>query len=221
MRLLGLFARKSQPNQVFRWKTKRDGSLADRLFQNSGTGKLQKRLRGDLDNILLKALRKEPSQRYHSVDQFSEDLNRHLLGLPIEAVPHSALYNISRFIKRRKKLLAVSLIVVGLILGAFVITAGEYNEAAKSLARANQSNYVALVEAADVVQIEGGDYANARSVLERTPKAQRRWEWDYLEDAIDSSIQSIRLPAGGTNPYSSWTRTEPGELEPDFCIIVR
>ena len=139
-----------------------DGSLADRLFQNSATGKLQKRLRGDLDNILLKALRKEPSQRYHSVDQFSEDLNRHLLGLPIEAVPHSALYNISRFIKRRKKLLAVSLIVVGLISGAFAITAGEYNEAAKSLARANQSNYVALVEAADA-QIEGGDYANAKS----------------------------------------------------------
>src|SRR4030095_4856043 len=44
-----------------------------------------KQLRGDLDNILLMALRKDPSRRYSSVEQFSEDIRRHLEGLPVIA----------------------------------------------------------------------------------------------------------------------------------------
>src|SRR5580704_8333415 len=47
--------------------------------------KLRRRLRGDLDNIALMALRKEPQRRYSSVLQFSEDIRRHLQGLPVTA----------------------------------------------------------------------------------------------------------------------------------------
>ena len=47
--------------------------------------KLQRRLSGDLDNIVLKALRKEPERRYASVEQLDEDLRRHLEGLPVIA----------------------------------------------------------------------------------------------------------------------------------------
>src|SRR5258705_9510698 len=42
-----------------------------------------KLLRGDLDNIVLKALRKEPERRYASAQEFSEDIRRHLEGLPV------------------------------------------------------------------------------------------------------------------------------------------
>ena len=45
--------------------------------------RLRRRLAGDLDNIVLKALSKEPARRYASVDQFSEDIRRHLAGLPV------------------------------------------------------------------------------------------------------------------------------------------
>jgi eukaryotic-like serine/threonine-protein kinase len=42
-------------------------------------------LKGDLDNIVLMALRKEPPRRYSSVSEFSEDIHRHLTGLPVRA----------------------------------------------------------------------------------------------------------------------------------------
>lgn len=48
--------------------------------------KLQRRLRGDLDNITLKALRKEPEQRYKSVEELSEDIRRHLEKFPSRRV---------------------------------------------------------------------------------------------------------------------------------------
>jgi serine/threonine protein kinase len=47
--------------------------------------KLRRRLRGDLDNIVLMAMRKEPERRYASVEQFSSDIERHLDGLPVIA----------------------------------------------------------------------------------------------------------------------------------------
>ena len=52
---------------------------------------LRRRLEGDLDNILLKALRKEPARRYGSAEQLNEDLRRHLEGLPVSAVRERAL----------------------------------------------------------------------------------------------------------------------------------
>jgi serine/threonine-protein kinase len=54
--------------------------------------RLRRRLAGDLDTIVLKALRKEPSRRYASVDAMIEDLDRHRTGLPVRARPDSVTY---------------------------------------------------------------------------------------------------------------------------------
>ncbi|HQX55721.1 MAG TPA: serine/threonine-protein kinase, partial [Pyrinomonadaceae bacterium] len=57
-------------------------------------------LEGDLDNIILKALRKEPERRYQSVQEFSEDIRRHLSGLPVTATADTRLYRLSKFVGR-------------------------------------------------------------------------------------------------------------------------
>lgn len=72
------------------------------------------RLRGDLDNIVLKALRKEPERRYSSVEQFSEDVRRHLRGLPVHARENTWLYRSQTFVRRNP-------ILVGAIATAFLI----------------------------------------------------------------------------------------------------
>ena len=71
-----------------------------------------KLLRGDLDNIVLKALRKEPERRYPSVQEFSEDIRRHLAGLPVTATADTAYYRLNKFVKRHS---------VGVLAGALVI----------------------------------------------------------------------------------------------------
>ncbi len=74
-------------------------------------------LRGDLDAILLKALRKEPGQRYASAAEFAADLERHLEGRPVLARRGSLLYRAGRTAKRRRTLL-LNLVFVALLVAA-------------------------------------------------------------------------------------------------------
>ncbi len=61
-----------------------------------------KDLRGDLDNIILKALHKDRERRYASVERFAEDIRAHLQGLPVKARPDSFGYRASKFLKRNR-----------------------------------------------------------------------------------------------------------------------
>ncbi len=62
--------------------------------------RLIRRLRGDLDEIVLKALRKRPDERYGSVRELEEDLRRHLEGLPVEASTGAWSYRARKFVRR-------------------------------------------------------------------------------------------------------------------------
>ncbi len=70
--------------------------------------KLSKRLSGDLDNIVLMALRKEPQRRYPSVEQFAQDIRRHLERLPVIARKDTFGYRTSKFITRHKAAVTVA-----------------------------------------------------------------------------------------------------------------
>jgi serine/threonine protein kinase len=77
-------------------------------------------LKGDLDNIILKALRKEPDRRYSSVEQFSEDVRRHLTGLPVSASSDTWSYRATKFVRRnRYSVAAAGLILITLLAGLF------------------------------------------------------------------------------------------------------
>ncbi|MCU0239453.1 MAG: serine/threonine protein kinase, partial [Pyrinomonadaceae bacterium] len=76
------------------------------------------KLKGDLDNIILKSLRKEPERRYKTVEEFSADIWRHLDGLPVTARPATFSYRASKFFQRNKLVVvATSLILLSLIGG--------------------------------------------------------------------------------------------------------
>ena len=82
-----------------------------------------KSLRGDLDNIVLKALRKEPERRYSSVEQFSEDIRRHQSGLPVTASRDTLNYRVVKFVARNRAAVAsLSLLVLALIGGVIGTT---------------------------------------------------------------------------------------------------
>jgi len=82
-----------------------------------------KLLRGDLDNIVLMAMRKEPERRYSSVEQFAEDIRRYLNGLPVIAREDSFAYRADKFVRRNKVGVAAAAgIAVSLIAGIFATT---------------------------------------------------------------------------------------------------
>jgi tetratricopeptide (TPR) repeat protein len=88
-----------------------------------------KSLRGDLDNIVLMALRKEPARRYSSVGQFSEDIRRHLEGLPVIARRDTVGYRTSKFVARHRLAVAASGLVALAILGSLLIALWETRQA--------------------------------------------------------------------------------------------
>ena len=80
--------------------------------------KLRRRLEGDLDNIVAKALRKEPGRRYPSVLALSEDIRRHCEGLPVTARKDTLRYRAGKFVRRNKVgVTAAVLVVLALVTG--------------------------------------------------------------------------------------------------------
>ena len=79
-------------------------------------------LRGDLDNIVLMALRKEPERRYASVERFSEDIRRHLEGLPVQAHKDTFSYRASKFVRRNKTGVLAALLLALALIGGVLAT---------------------------------------------------------------------------------------------------
>ncbi len=74
-------------------------------------------LEGDLDNILLMALRKEPDRRYPSVEAFAADLQRYLGGRPVSARPATVRYRLGKFVRRHRTAVAAGTIALLAIVG--------------------------------------------------------------------------------------------------------
>jgi non-specific serine/threonine protein kinase/serine/threonine-protein kinase len=87
--------------------------------------KVGRRLEGDLDNIVLMALRKEPQRRYSSIEQFAEDIRRHLENLPVIARKDTASYRASKFITRHKAGVAATAAVAVILIAALLVTLRE------------------------------------------------------------------------------------------------
>ncbi len=76
---------------------------------------LRRRLAGDVDAIVLKALRKEPEQRYGTAAELARDLRRHLRGMPVRARKGTTSYRAGKFLRRRWKEIAAAAVVLTLV----------------------------------------------------------------------------------------------------------
>jgi serine/threonine protein kinase/Tfp pilus assembly protein PilF len=76
------------------------------------THRLSRRLRGDLDTIVAKALKKEPTERYSSVTALADDLRRYLKNEPISARPDTIPYRFGKFVRRNRMAVALATLAV-------------------------------------------------------------------------------------------------------------
>jgi eukaryotic-like serine/threonine-protein kinase len=92
-----------------------------------------KKIDSDLDHIVARAMRKEPSQRYSSVAALEADLDRYLKGFPVEARRGSWQYRTSKFLRRRAGTVVAIGVVIGTLAGGVVSTRIQQQKAEKRL----------------------------------------------------------------------------------------
>ncbi len=127
-------------------------------------------LRGDLDNIVLMALRKEPQRRYASADQFSEDIRRHLEGLPVAARKATFSYRTSKFIRRNKIGFAAAVLLLLTLGGGIVATTVEARRANRRFNDVRRLAHSVLF-----------DYSDAIAALPGSTKVREKLVKDSLE----------------------------------------
>lgn len=88
--------------------------------------RVKRQLRGDLDTIVLKALRRDPNRRYGTAADLGADFRRHLSGLPVLARPDSLGYRMGKFIGRNRIPVTLGILSLGVILG---LMAGLFRQA--------------------------------------------------------------------------------------------
>ena len=149
-------------------------------------------LKGDLDNIVLMALRKEPQRRYASVGQFSEDIRRYLEGLTVSAHRDTVAYRAAKFVKRHKIGVAAAILVLLTLLGGIIATTRQARRAEANQARAEKrfddvrglANALLNDIAPKIERIEGSTEAR-QSLVTQSLK--------YLNSLADESTDDLTL----------------------------
>ena len=181
---------------------------------------LRRRLRGDLDSIVLKALRKVPAERYLSVARLADDIRNHLEGRPVDAAEATFSYRAKKFVRRHAAALSLTIALLGLAIAAGVFhTVQVTRERDRARIEARRSATVSdfLVDLFEVSDpgVARGRELTAREILDRganqlerslkgEPEVkarlfgvvgkvyQRLGEYDAAEGAYDRSLELLR-----------------------------
>lgn len=129
-------------DEIIRTVTTGEPSLPSRLgkSENPQSATRQRQLRGDLDNITLKALQKDSARRYQSVAEFGNDIERHLERLPVTARPNTLWYRASRFYQRNKIAVSAAALVIIALVAGLAIALRQYGNARRETAKARLEN---------------------------------------------------------------------------------
>ncbi|MDX1578057.1 MAG: serine/threonine-protein kinase, partial [Gemmatimonadota bacterium] len=161
--------------------------------------RLRRRLAGDLDRIVLKALRKEPARRYPTAGGLADDLRRHLAGLPVSARPDTLRYRVGRFVRRHRTGVAAAAVVALSLVAGIIGTATQATRAAEQAAQARRaaeraervSDFLAdLFTAADPAEARGRD-PTATELLDRGARRLREDEALAEDPAIRADLLTV------------------------------
>ncbi len=161
--------------------------------------RLRRELKGDLDNIVLMALRKEPERRYQSVEQLAEDVRRYLQGRPVTARPDTIGYRANKFV-RRHRAMVVSGVAVFLMLATFAVMTGlQAARTARERDRANEVTrfLVGLFEVSSPSQSRGNEVTARELLDEGALKVEREMaDQPELQAAMMDTIGSVYRSLG-------------------------
>ena len=117
------------------------GHLPDAAAERRGTSadRLSRLLDGDLDSIVLMAMRKEPGRRYRAADMLRQDIERYLAGLPVLAHRDTRRYRLQKFLRRHKVEAAAAVVVLITLVVGLSVAVSQSRRATRERDRAEQA----------------------------------------------------------------------------------
>ncbi|MEM1093930.1 MAG: serine/threonine-protein kinase [Bacteroidota bacterium] len=223
---LVLHAEPKRPSTVIGETTGTADGATRATTRSTAPQRLRQRLAGDLDTICLKALRKEPEQRYASAEQLGADLRAHLAGMPVSAQQPTLSYRLGKFARRNRATLATAaavLLLVTSLVGFYTYRLGlERDRATLEADKATQIKdfVVDLFDAADPDRPEPAtardllDEGTARIATELTEQPEIRAEmltvmgdlnhklgdYDQAEALLEDALATRRALHGEQHP---------------------
>ncbi|KAA3614983.1 MAG: serine/threonine protein kinase [Calditrichaeota bacterium] len=158
-------------------------------LRKTSVEKLIKQLNGDLDNIILKSIQKEPQRRYLSIEQFSEDIGRYQNELPVSARKDSTSYRVGKFIRRHRVSFAAVIIIFLSLLSGIVGISWQAQIAKEEEVKARQTLKFVEKTLAAANPLESGKELTVEQLLD---EATKRIPNELNEQPqIESEIRSI------------------------------
>ncbi len=169
---------------------------------------LRRRLRTDLDWVVLKAIARRPDDRYPSVAALADDVERHLRREPVSVRERVASYWLRKFVARHRlgvgiaasALVAVVVAIAGLAWALDVVDAArreavdQGDEASRQRDAAVASSYAASMTAAQLA-MQTGDVRTALAHLDAADPASRGWEWRHLAADVEHASKAVAVEA--------------------------
>jgi hypothetical protein len=153
----------------------------------------RRELGGDLDNIILKALHKEPGRRYASMEQLSDDLGRWLDGLPVAARTPTIGYRARKFVRRNKGVVVAATLVAATLLAATVVSL-------RQAGRADEQAAAAEAARADAM----GALTRAQIEADRARKAEAR---------VQAQLDQLQAAQAARDAAEAMARARGNEAE--------
>ena len=185
--------------------------------------RLRRRLRGDLDNIVLMAMRKEPERRYISVSQFSEDIRRHLDGFAVSARSDTFGYRASKFVKRHRAWVSAGALAILALIGGIIATSWQAHvaniERARAERRFNDVRKLAnsiMFELHDSIEKLPGSTASRELLVRKALEYLNSLSHDSAGDpTLERDLALVYLKVGDVQgrPYQPNLGNTPGALD--------
>lgn len=168
----------------------------------AATTGIRNQLKGDLDAIILKSIRKNPEDRYRGITEFLDDLQHYRHNLPVHARRDSTYYRINKFFKRHKKGIAVAAGVVSLLIGLTSFytwqVAKERDQARQQAERAEEiTNFLVTILKLNNPSQNSGHAITVNDALRRgMDYIGRQTMSDFNRATILGTIGSIQINTG-------------------------
>lgn len=171
---------------------------------------------GDLDAIVLTALRKEPGRRYASVSRLADDLRRLLDGRPVSARPDTLGYRTSRFVRRYRVAVALGCAVVAALVAGTVVSVWQASRAEAASAR-----YRAQLARADGASRLAGSRADQLRTLATTLVFDVYDSVATLDGANEARLTLVRSGGAYLDAMAEQSRDDPAAAVDVIRALVR